>query len=48
MVTAADNAPMIACLHKLGAREEGRLRKWFPGDVDGLVFGMLKEECRWT
>lgn len=31
----------------LGVVEEGRVRAAFPGDVDGVLFGMLKEECRW-
>lgn len=30
-----------------GAREEGRLRAAFPGDVDGIVFGLLRTECKW-
>lgn len=31
---------------RLGFIEEGRLKKWF-GDHDGIVLGMLKEECKW-
>lgn len=30
----------------VGAREEGRMRAMFDG-ADGIVFGLLKEECKW-
>jgi RimJ/RimL family protein N-acetyltransferase len=32
--------------HRMGFIVEGCLRKWF-GDDDAIVFGMLREECRW-
>lgn len=31
----------------LGFRLEGRLRKALPNGEDLLIYGMLKEECRW-
>lgn len=31
---------------RLGFRVEGCLRKWF-GHCDGIIMGMLKEECKW-
>lgn len=31
---------------RLGFHREGVLRGWF-GDQDGIIFGMLKEECPW-
>lgn len=46
-VARADNLASRDMLLRLGAVEEGRIRKTFDGDVDGVVFGMLKEECRW-
>jgi RimJ/RimL family protein N-acetyltransferase len=42
--TRADNQAAIAAMARLGAREEGRLRKYYPGDVDAVVFGLLKED----
>ncbi|BBZ94333.1 hypothetical protein BRDID11004_47640 [Bradyrhizobium diazoefficiens] len=41
------NLPSIRLAHHLGYREEGRLRKAAPGGRGDIVFGMLKEECRW-
>lgn len=39
--------PMAACLGKrLGFTHEGTLRRGHAG-TDILIFGMLKEECRW-
>lgn len=51
-VVASDNAPSLRMMGKrgrspLGVVEEGRVRAAFPNDVDGLLFGMLKEECKW-
>lgn len=31
---------------KLGFQVEGVLRQWFP-TCDGIVMGLLKEECKW-
>jgi hypothetical protein len=35
----------------IGFVEEGRLRRWFRqldgSESDGVLFGMLREECRW-
>ena len=45
-VTTPDNPKTVSLNERLGAVYEGRLRRWF-GDRDGLVYGMLKEECRW-
>lgn len=46
-VTEVMNQPARAFLYRLGFQEEGTLRKWFPNGVDGVVYGMLAEECRW-
>jgi RimJ/RimL family protein N-acetyltransferase len=32
---------------RLGFIEEGRQRKAFPTGSDAILFGMLKEECKW-
>lgn len=45
-VVHEDNAAALSLDRKLGFVDEGRLRKWF-GDKDGILLGMLHEECRW-
>lgn len=45
-VIEEDNVAAIVLDTKLGYVREGRLRKWF-GDKDGILMGMLKEECVW-
>lgn len=40
-----DNRRALAFDKRLGFIEEGRIRKAF-GDCDGILLGMLKEECR--
>jgi len=44
--TRADNTEAIAALTRGGFVQEGRLRKHF-GNCDALVFGILKEDCKW-
>lgn len=46
-ITEVMNQPVRAFLCRLGFREEGTLRKGFPGGIDAVVHGMLAEECRW-
>lgn len=51
-VVAADNDRSLKMMQHcgrspLGVVPEGRVRAAFPNDVDGLLFGMLREECRW-
>jgi len=41
-----NNLKCLKLCHKLGARVEGKVRKWF-GENDGIVFGLLKEECKY-
>lgn len=41
-----DNHAVLDQDRRLGFVEEGRLRKWY-GDRDGILFGMLREECIW-
>jgi hypothetical protein len=31
----------------IGAKEEGCMREMIDGTEDGIVFGLLKRECRW-
>ena len=46
-VTTAENIKTIDMLKRLGAKQEGVLRRWF-GETDGIVFGLLSEELIWT
>lgn len=46
-LVAADNVASLKMMRQLGAVVEGRLRHHFAEDVDGIVFGLLKTECRW-
>jgi RimJ/RimL family protein N-acetyltransferase len=45
-IVKEDNEAALRLDAKLGFQFEGRLRKWF-GDKDGILLGMLKEECVW-
>lgn len=45
-IVEEDNTAALDMDQRLGFVQEGRLRKWF-GDKDGIVFGMLAEECKW-
>lgn len=43
---ASKNADSLRFSRHLGAREEGVMRQALPDD-DLVIFGMLREECRW-
>lgn len=45
--TAKSNKKARKMLEKLGFKLEGVLRKGYDGKRDAVVYGMLKEECRW-
>jgi RimJ/RimL family protein N-acetyltransferase len=40
------NESALRLNRKLGHVEEARLKAWF-GDKDGIVFRLLKDECKW-
>lgn len=44
----ANNSEAIDMAERLGGTLEGRARCAFDGDIDGLIYGMLREECRWV
>lgn len=46
LVDAADERMEATC-RKLGAQYEGFLRRGLDGHRDALIFGMLREDCRW-
>lgn len=41
-----NNLKSLKLCHKLGATVEGKVRQWF-GKNDGVVFGLLKDECKY-
>jgi len=41
-----DNEEALRFDRSLGFVEEGRVRQAFDGGYDGILFGMLREECR--
>jgi ribosomal protein S18 acetylase RimI-like enzyme len=45
-IAAVSNEKSIHFLTRLGFVQEGRLRRWFPSGEDGLIFSMLREECK--
>lgn len=45
-VIALNNVKSLKSALKLGFTPEAQLRNWF-GDTDGVMFRLLKEECKW-
>jgi hypothetical protein len=45
-VVKVSNSRSLDCTRRLGFSVEGLLRNWYP-DCDGILFSMLKEECKW-
>lgn len=46
-VIRSDNTESLNLCRRLGASFEGRVRREYADDVDAIVMGMLKGECRW-
>lgn len=46
VITNEHNRRVLRQAERLGFTPEGRLRGWY-GDDDGILFGMLREECAW-
>lgn len=44
---ADGNADAVRFVTKLGFHPEGRLRKAMPDGSDRLIYGLLKEDCKW-
>lgn len=44
MVTSASNMPCRKLCRYLGAKIEGRLRKWYADGSDAVVYGLFREE----
>jgi hypothetical protein len=47
MLIDPDNAAAEHIVRKLGAQYEGFLRRGLDGHRDALVFGMLRDDCKW-
>lgn len=41
------NRESLELVDRLGAVEEGRVRALFADDDAGVVFGMLRRDCKW-
>jgi RimJ/RimL family protein N-acetyltransferase len=41
------NLGAIDLVQRLGASQEGTLRRYFADDADGYLFGMQRANCRW-
>ena len=46
-VVEADNHKALNMNRGLGFKDEGILRNWYGEGRDGVVMGMLKDECKW-
>jgi RimJ/RimL family protein N-acetyltransferase len=45
--TSVDKTKVINVIIAAGFRVEGRVRRYYPGGGDAVLFGILKEECDW-
>ncbi len=45
-VIESDNVKALKLNRGLGFKDEGLLKHWY-GNKDGIVLGLLKEECKW-
>ncbi len=46
-VTEHANESVRAFVRRLGFREEGMMRRAYRNGNDAVIYGMLREECRW-
>lgn len=46
-MVAAGNQASHDFVKRLGFRREGCLREWYADGQDGILYGMLRRECRW-
>jgi len=46
-VIASSNRRSRRVVEGLGWVHEGTVRKFYSDDIDGIIYGMLREECRW-
>lgn len=47
VMVAAGNRASHEFVKRLGWTKEGVLREWYADGQDGVVYGMLRRECRW-
>jgi hypothetical protein len=43
----ADKPKLIRLIEKMGWRREGTLRRFYGPELDAVIFGMVREDCRW-
>jgi RimJ/RimL family protein N-acetyltransferase len=46
VVTQESNTSTISLVQRLGHTREAQLRGWF-GNEDGILYRMMREECKW-
>jgi RimJ/RimL family protein N-acetyltransferase len=46
-ITEVTNQHAAYFLSRLGFQQEGVIRRGFRNGVDAIIYGMLREECRW-
>lgn len=46
-VVEEENVKALNMNHGLGFKDEGILRNWYGEGRNGVVMGMLKDECKW-
>ena len=46
-VVEENNIKALKMNHGLGFKDEGILRNWYGEGRNGVVMGMLKDECKW-
>ena len=46
-VVEEENVKALNMNHGLGFKDEGILRNWYGVGKNGVVMGMLKDECKW-
>lgn len=47
-MVGASNHQARKLAERLGAIDEGRLRKGYDGTEDAVIYGLLNEECKWV
>jgi RimJ/RimL family protein N-acetyltransferase len=45
--TRVSNVKVARVIERAGFRREGIVRSYYPGGEDAILFGMLRDECRW-
>lgn len=46
-ITTGENEAAQSALSGMGFTYEGNMRGAYPSGADALIYGMLRQECRW-